>query len=107
MSLLKPPPPEVTRRKYYVRMDEPLAQKMEKYAEFLAANAANHVTVDHVIAQALDFVFRKDGEFNTWLAEHPGNPPAKTPRGNASKPNGSTIAAEKAPETNTSVRLTI
>ncbi|HZS72293.1 MAG TPA: hypothetical protein VFA13_10675 [Candidatus Acidoferrum sp.] len=86
MSLLKPPAPEVTKRKYYIRIDERLAQKMEKYAEFINAR-----TVDYVIAEALDFVFRKDGKFNAWLAQHPGVPPA---RANGSKPNGSTIAEE-------------
>ncbi len=66
MALLKPPEPQIPRRKYYVRIDEPLALTMERYAEFLGATS-----VDHVIAQALQFVFRKDGDFKEWLTAHP------------------------------------
>jgi hypothetical protein len=102
MPLLKPPAPEVTKRKYYVRIDEPVAQQMEKYAQFLGSK-----TVDYVIAEALDFVFKKDTQFHAWLAEHPGSPPTKPGKANASKPNGSTIAAQKAPETAATARPTI
>ncbi len=66
MALLKPPEPQIPRRKYYVRIEEPLALTMERYAEFLGAT-----TADHVIAQALEFVFRKDGDFKEWLTAHP------------------------------------
>jgi hypothetical protein len=102
MSLLKPPAPEVTKRKYYIRIDEPLAQKMEKYAEFIDAR-----TVDYVIAEALDFVFRKDGKFNAWLAQHPGVPPARPARANGSKPNGSTMAGEIDRKISATARATI
>jgi len=90
MSLLKPPAPELTKRKYYIRIDERLAQKMEKYAEFINAR-----TVDYVIAEALDFVFRKDGKFNAWLAQHPSVPPARPASANGSEPNGTTMAGER------------
>jgi hypothetical protein len=53
MPLLNPPKPEIPKRKYYVKIDEPLAITMEKYAEFIQTDS-----MDHVIAQALDFVFR-------------------------------------------------
>jgi len=53
MPLLKPPHPTVPKRKYYVRLDEPLAATMERYAEFIGAH-----TADHVISQALEFVFK-------------------------------------------------
>lgn len=102
MSLLKPPAPEVTKRKYYIRIEEPLAQKMDKYAEFIDARS-----VDYVIAEALDFVFKKDSSFNAWLTQHHGDPPAKTARANGPKPNGSTIAAHKVPEMAAPARPTI
>jgi hypothetical protein len=85
MPLLKPPAPEIPKRKYYIRVEEPLAAKMEKYAEFLGAR-----TIDHVIGQALDFVFRKDTEFAGWLANHsevPSAIDAKHAR-RKGKPNG-------------------
>src|SRR5579859_1366482 len=66
MPLLKPPEPTVAKRKYYIRLDEPLAVTMERYAEFIGAH-----TADHVISQALEFVFKKDGDFREWLEKNP------------------------------------
>jgi hypothetical protein len=66
MPLLKPPEPTVAKRKYYVRLDEPLAVTMERYAEFIGARSA-----DHVISQALQFVFKKDTDFRDWLEKNP------------------------------------
>ena len=62
-----PPKPEIPKRKYYVKIDEPLAITMEKYAEFIQTDS-----IDHVIAQALDFVFRKDTDFKAWLTDGSG-----------------------------------
>ena len=95
MPLLKRPAPVVPRRQYHVRIREPLALKMERYAEFLGS-----ARIDHVIAEALDFVFKKDTDFNAWLAEHPDGSDSA---GNKSvrrrtKANG-TGAALDAPET--------
>ncbi len=73
MALLKPPDPEIPRRKYYVRIEEPLALTMERYAEFLGAT-----TTDHVIRQALQFVFRKDSDFKQWLEQHPDPGPRQS-----------------------------
>lgn len=66
MPLLKPPDPKIPTRKYYVHIEEPLALTMERYAEFLGTQS-----VEHVVAQALEFVFRKDTDFKEWLAQHP------------------------------------
>ena len=66
MPLLKPPEPTIAKRKYYVRLDEPLAATMERYAEFIGAH-----TADHVISQALEFVFKKDSDFREWLEKNP------------------------------------
>jgi len=90
MPLLDPPKPEVPRRRYYVKIDEPLAITMEKYAEFLKTDST-----DYVIAQALDFVFRKDTDFKAWLANGSGtlrSAPAKVKR---AKP----LAQGREPET--------
>jgi len=73
MALLKPPDPETPRRKYYVRIEEPLALTMERYAEFLGTT-----TTDHVIRQALQFVFRKDSDFKQWLEQHPDPSPRQS-----------------------------
>jgi hypothetical protein len=95
MPLLKPPAPEIPKRKYYIRIEEPLAARMEKYAEFLGAR-----TIDHVIGQALDFVFRKDTEFNAWLTDQLETSPVTEPKPvrRRAKANG-TGGALDAPET--------
>ena len=38
MPLLKPPEPQIAMRKFYVRIEEPLALTMERYAEFLGTD---------------------------------------------------------------------
>ena len=63
MPMLDPPKPEIPKRRYYVKIDGPLAITMEKYAEFLQADS-----IDQFITQALDSVFRKDTDFKAWLA---------------------------------------
>ena len=49
-----------------MRIEEPLAVTLDRYAEFLGTTG-----IDHVINQALEFVFRKDGDFKEWLAQNP------------------------------------
>ena len=63
MPLLRPPDPQVPKRKFYVRIEEPLAATLDRYAEFLGTTG-----IDHVVNQALEFVFRKDGDFKEWQA---------------------------------------
>ena len=81
MPLLDPPKPEIPKRKYYVKINEPLAITMEKYAEFLQTDS-----IDHVIAQALDFVFRKDTDFKAWLANGSGTAPSARAKVKRAKP---------------------
>lgn len=100
MALLKKPAPVIKKRQYHIRIDEPLADKAERYAEFIDGN------IDHVVSEALDYIFKKDSQFNEWLAKHPTPATAaqaETPKG---KPNG-TIAAHKAPEMAATARPTI
>ena len=66
MPLLRPPDRKVPTRKFYVRIEEPLAITLDRYAEFLGTTG-----IDHVVNQALEFVFRKDTDFKEWLAQHP------------------------------------
>ena len=83
MPLLDLPKPEILKRKYYVKIDEPLAIMMEKYAEFIQTDS-----IDHVIAQALDFVFRKDTDFKAWLADGSGSAPSSPAKTKREKPAG-------------------
>ena len=66
MPLLKPPEPRLATRRLYLRIDESLAQTAERYAEFLGTDK-----LDHVVSQALAFIFKRDAQFKRWLAEHP------------------------------------
>lgn len=66
MPLLKPPEPQVTARRLYLRIDESLAQTAERYAQFLGTDK-----LDHVVSQALEFIFKRDAQFKQWLAQHP------------------------------------
>ena len=66
MPLLKPPEPQIAMRKFYVRIEEPLALTMERYAEFLGTD-----NLDHVVSQALQFIFKRDNQFKSWLEQNP------------------------------------
>jgi len=66
MPLLKPPEPVVIPRRYYLRIEESLAQTMERYAEFLGTD-----NLDHVVSQALQFIFKRDTHFKSWLEQNP------------------------------------
>ena len=68
MPLLKPPEPRLATRRLYLRIDESLAQTAERYAEFLGTDK-----LDHVVSQALAFIFKRDAQFKHWLAEHAAN----------------------------------
>jgi len=91
MALLNPPNPAIPQRQYRIRLDEPLALMMDRYIEFLGAPSA-----DHVIAEALAFIFKKDSEFKQWLGEH--REPDKDSQSEAAsaKPNRTGAAREMA-----------
>jgi hypothetical protein len=66
MPLLKPPEPQIAMRKLFIRIEEPLALTMECYAEFLGTD-----NLDHVVSQALQFIFKRDSQFKSWLEQNP------------------------------------
>ena len=88
MPLLKPPEPQIAMRKFFIRIEEPLALTMERYAEFLGTDNLNHV-----VAQALQFVFKRDSQFKSWLEQNPdaahrplkSKPRSKTPNSNGDR----------------------
>lgn len=104
VPLLKKPLPAIPKRLYHVRIEEPLALRMERYAEFLEAK-----TVDHVITQALDFVFNKDSDFKVWLAEHPESmSPLNGKRiRKETKSNGNAVSVDELSSSVASARSTI
>jgi hypothetical protein len=90
VPLLRPPDPKVPTRKFYVRIEEPLAITLDRYAEFLGTTG-----IDHVVNQALEFVFRKDADFKEWLAQHPESALRKNLRQSKTRSslNTTTVAA--------------
>jgi predicted transcriptional regulator len=48
-------------------MEEEVRRNLDRYAEFLDANAS------YVVSEALKFLFRKDGQFKRWADAHPNN----------------------------------
>ena len=69
MPLLKPPDPKIATRRLYLRIEESLAQTAERYAQFLGTDK-----LDHVVSQALEFIFKRDAQFKQWLTQHPPTP---------------------------------
>jgi len=88
MSLLKPPEPQIGRRRFFIRIEEPLALTMERYAEFLGTNK-----LDHVVGQALQFIFKRDTQFKSWLAQNPNANPRPAQSKIRPKPDAASGAA--------------
>ena len=70
MPLLKPPEGQITTRRFFVRIEEPVALTTEGCAEFLGTD-----NLDHVVGQALQFVFKRDTQFKSWLEQNPEGTP--------------------------------
>ena len=83
MPLLTPPEAAITQRRYYLRIEESLAQTMERYAEFLGTD-----NFDHVVSQALQFIFKRDSQFKSWLEQNPEPKPKPSRSKASSKSNG-------------------
>lgn len=65
MPLIESPNPKPRRVKLTLRLDEPLARNVHRYAEFIRA------TNEYVIAHALNYFFERDSDFKQWIASHP------------------------------------
>jgi hypothetical protein len=66
VSLLKAPSKQPKTTNLQVRLEEEVRRNLDRYAEFLDANAS------YVVSEALKLLFRKDGEFKRWtVAHHP------------------------------------
>ncbi len=87
MSIIKKPatPPEIVTLE--VRIEQPLIEMLDRYAEFIGG------TRDHIITSAVRLVFKKDYEFKRWLREQLGT--QKTKR-NSEAQNDPPVKAVKA-----------
>ncbi len=64
MAILKAPPRQLKNATLQVRMEENLKLTLARYAEFIGSSTS------YVVSEALKLLFKKDREFNEWLAQH-------------------------------------
>ena len=57
MPLLEPPEPVIAQRRYYVRIEEPLALTMERYAEFLGTDNLDQLTSSSLMRNGAPGIF--------------------------------------------------
>lgn len=68
MALLKAPSKQPKTTTLEVRPEEEVRHNLDRYAEFIDANPS------YVVSEALKFLYRKDGEFQSWLVgQHHNN----------------------------------
>jgi len=67
LPLLKAPSKQPKTTTLQVRLEEEVRHNLDKYAEFIGANAS------YVVSEALKLLFKRDDEFKRWLSEHPTN----------------------------------
>ena len=75
MSIIKKPevPPEIDTLE--IRIEQPLIQMLDRYAEFIGSDR------NHVVISAIRVVFKRDYEFKRWLRQRDGTQKvAKSPR---------------------------
>ena len=65
MALLKAPSKQPKTTTLQVRLEEEVRHHLDRYAEFIGANAS------YVVSEALKLLFKRDDEFKRWLGEHP------------------------------------
>ena len=67
MPLLKAPSKQPKTTTLQVRLQEEVRHNLDRYAEFIDANAS------YVISEALKILFKRDDEFKRWLGECTNN----------------------------------
>ena len=77
MALLKAPSKQPKTTTLQVRLEEEVRHNLDRYAEFIDANAS------YVVSEALKLLFRKDEEFKRWLGQHTNNQNQKLIQGDA------------------------
>jgi predicted transcriptional regulator len=58
-------------------LEEEVRHNLDRYAEFIDANAS------YVVSEALKLLFRKDEDFKRWLGQHADNRIQQQPKGEA------------------------
>ena len=63
MAILKSPPRPPKNETLQIRVEEEIKTKLHRYAEFINSSES------YVVSEALRLLFKKDGEFKSWLEE--------------------------------------
>lgn len=64
MALLKAPSKRPKTTTLQLRLEDEVRGKLDRYAEFIDANAS------YVVSEALRLLFKRDEEFKRWLGQH-------------------------------------
>ena len=64
MRLLKAPSKQPKTTTLQVRLEEEVRHNLDRYAEFIGANAS------YVVSEALKLLFKRDDEFKRWAGQH-------------------------------------
>lgn len=85
LPLLKTQPKQPKSATIQIRVEEDVKLRLDKYAEFIDSSLA------YVVTEALKLLFNKDGEFKSWLDQHPNNPELQHPTPKAAISKGESI----------------
>ena len=77
LALLKAPSKQAKTTTLQVRLEEEVRHNLDRYAEFIDANAS------YVVSEALKLLFRKDEDFKRWLGQHTNSHDQKQIQGDA------------------------
>ena len=78
MALIPKVEPKQDKKVVSARLDEEAHIMLQRYAAFLGG-----ATHEYIIGESLKRLFRRDKEFNEWLAKNDPAPPAKQDAGAA------------------------
>ena len=83
MAIIKAPPTQPKNETLQLRVSRDLKFRLTRYAEFI------HATASYVVSEALERLFRKDAEFQKYLATY--TPPESKNHSEEDKPNKSPL----------------
>jgi len=75
LALLKAPSKQPKTTMLQVRLEEDVRLNLDRYAEFLDANPS------YIVSEVLKLLYRKDREFQSWLADQHANNRTATLKG--------------------------
>jgi predicted transcriptional regulator len=67
LPVLKAPSKQPKTTTIQVRLEEEVRHNLDRYAEFIGANAS------YVVSEALKLLFKRDAEFKRWLGQRTSN----------------------------------